>query len=172
MNLNRDHLSEKSVQDSWIFSSGLNTVHRVRLDSLSTLLHPSIWYLFQRQDRTHWNHKKCSATGNRTPVSRVTGGDTHHYTIVESYPFPYFSIYSMNYQIECFKRNDLEPNHKCIQTFTIIIISLTRVRKGSVKIWIFFAMKNGLFQTTKIILSKLSRFSPSWTKLLNLISSI
>ena len=28
--------------------------------------------------------KKCSATGNRTPVSRVTGGDTHHYTIVES----------------------------------------------------------------------------------------
>ena len=28
--------------------------------------------------------KKCSATGNRTPVSRVTGGDTHHYTIVET----------------------------------------------------------------------------------------
>ena len=27
--------------------------------------------------------KKYSATGNRTPVSRVTGGDTHHYTIVE-----------------------------------------------------------------------------------------
>ena len=23
----------------------------------------------------------CSDTGNRTPVSRVTGGDTHHYTI-------------------------------------------------------------------------------------------
>ena len=29
------------------------------------------------------NLKKYSATGNRTPVSRVTGGDTHHYTIVE-----------------------------------------------------------------------------------------
>ena len=27
--------------------------------------------------------KEYSATGNRTPVSRVTGGDTHHYTIVE-----------------------------------------------------------------------------------------
>ena len=27
--------------------------------------------------------KRYSATGNRTPVSRVTGGDTHHYTIVE-----------------------------------------------------------------------------------------
>ena len=27
--------------------------------------------------------KGYSATGNRTPVSRVTGGDTHHYTIVE-----------------------------------------------------------------------------------------
>ncbi len=25
--------------------------------------------------------KKCSETGNWTPVSRVTGGDTHHYTI-------------------------------------------------------------------------------------------
>ena len=27
--------------------------------------------------------EKYSATGNRTPVSRVTGGGTHHYTIVE-----------------------------------------------------------------------------------------
>ena len=27
--------------------------------------------------------KKYSASGNRTPVSRVTGGDTHHYTNVE-----------------------------------------------------------------------------------------
>ena len=25
----------------------------------------------------------CSATGNRTPVSRVTGGDTSHYTMTE-----------------------------------------------------------------------------------------
>jgi gamma-glutamyltranspeptidase len=25
----------------------------------------------------------CSATGNRTPVSRVTGGDTSHYTIAD-----------------------------------------------------------------------------------------
>ena len=29
------------------------------------------------------NTKKSSATGNRTPVSRVTGGDTSHYTIAE-----------------------------------------------------------------------------------------
>jgi hypothetical protein len=27
--------------------------------------------------------KKCSVTGNRTPVSRVTGGDTSHYTMTE-----------------------------------------------------------------------------------------
>ena len=27
--------------------------------------------------------KGVSATGNRTPVSRVTGGDTSHYTIAE-----------------------------------------------------------------------------------------
>ena len=27
--------------------------------------------------------KLYSATGNRTPVSRVTGGDTSHYTIAE-----------------------------------------------------------------------------------------
>ena len=32
--------------------------------------------------------KKYSASGNRTPVSRVTGGDTHHYTNVELFiPF-------------------------------------------------------------------------------------
>ena len=64
----------------------LNTVRRVRLDSLSTLFHPSIWFLFQQWDIIKQNvskTKKCSATGNRTPVSRVTGGDTHHYTIVE-----------------------------------------------------------------------------------------
>jgi hypothetical protein len=29
------------------------------------------------------NRKGFSATGNRTPVSRVTGGDTSHYTIAE-----------------------------------------------------------------------------------------
>ena len=29
--------------------------------------------------------KKCvSPAGNRTPVSRVTGGDTHHYTTEDS----------------------------------------------------------------------------------------
>ena len=38
--------------------------------------------------------KKYSATGNRTPVSRVTGGDTHHYTIVEMLKFS--SVYYMN----------------------------------------------------------------------------
>ena len=27
--------------------------------------------------------KKSSPTGNRTPASRVTGGDTDHYTIEE-----------------------------------------------------------------------------------------
>ena len=27
---------------------------------------------------------QSSATGNRTPVSRVTGGDTSHYTIAEA----------------------------------------------------------------------------------------
>ena len=38
------------------------------------------------------NHfiKRYSATGNRTPVSRVTGGDTHHYTIVEMLEDPFF----------------------------------------------------------------------------------
>ena len=44
--------------------------------------------------------KKCSATGNRTPVSRVTGGDTHHYTIVESSNRPRVLIIFQNF---CFK---------------------------------------------------------------------
>ena len=42
--------------------------------------------------------KKCSATGNRTPVSRVTGGDTHHYTIVESFAYVPMSIFQKRYQ--------------------------------------------------------------------------
>ena len=29
------------------------------------------------------NPKRISPAGNRTPVSRVTGGDTHHYTTEE-----------------------------------------------------------------------------------------
>ena len=29
------------------------------------------------------SYKKLSAMGNRTPVSRMTGGDTSHYTIAE-----------------------------------------------------------------------------------------
>ena len=44
---------------------------------------------------TKINNKKCSATGNRTPVSRVTGGDTHHYTIVELINMHKFAIYNM-----------------------------------------------------------------------------
>ena len=36
-----------------------------------------------KTSRYYWYHKKFSASGNRTPVSRVTGGDTHHYTNVE-----------------------------------------------------------------------------------------
>ena len=30
-----------------------------------------------------YNKQKSSPAGNRTPVSRVTGGDTHHYTTEE-----------------------------------------------------------------------------------------
>ena len=48
--------------------------------------------------------KKCSPTGNRTLVSRVTGGDTHHYTIED-------------YEIHAFRKgstfawNILKENH-------------------------------------------------------------
>ena len=38
------------------------------------------------------HNKKRSASGNRTPVSRVTGGDTHHYTNVELF-IPFHSMY-------------------------------------------------------------------------------
>ena len=34
---------------------------------------------YQKQQQKH-----VSPTGNRTPVSRVTGGDTHHYTIEDN----------------------------------------------------------------------------------------
>ena len=43
------------------------------------------------------NKKKSSPAGNRTPVSRVTGGDTHHYTTEDfrtrlSYIFLFYFI--------------------------------------------------------------------------------
>ena len=34
--------------------------------------------------RNEKKKKKFSPAGNRTPVSRVTGGDTHHYTTEDS----------------------------------------------------------------------------------------
>ena len=35
------------------------------------------------RQRRNFKEKKFSPAGNRTPVSRVTGGDTHHYTTEE-----------------------------------------------------------------------------------------
>ena len=65
------------------------------------------------------NKKKCSATGNRTPVSRVTGGDTHHYTIVETLKiaFVYFINVCFTIMIFHFFRN----LNKIIKKFIIII---------------------------------------------------
>jgi hypothetical protein len=38
-------------------------------------------FLFKAHSRRMFQKEKChSPSGNRTPVSRVTGGDTHHYT--------------------------------------------------------------------------------------------
>ena len=39
-----------------------------------------------------FNEKKfISPTGNRTPVSRVTGGDTYHYTIEDNWLRAHFT---------------------------------------------------------------------------------
>ena len=37
-----------------------------------------------RQNKQYFQKKNFSVSGNRTPVSRVTGGDTHHYTNTDS----------------------------------------------------------------------------------------
>ena len=41
---------------------------------------PSFLSLYQGRK---WGKKNISPAGNRTPVFRVTGGDTHHYTTEE-----------------------------------------------------------------------------------------
>ncbi len=56
-------------------------------------MHPQMfgkWKLLKVRDKEeklrleNWQKKeKYSPAGNRTPVSRVTGGDTHHYTTEE-----------------------------------------------------------------------------------------
>ena len=43
---------------------------------------------------------KTSPTGNRTPVSRVTGGDTHHYTI-EKYVFTRSGSFTSPFLLQC-----------------------------------------------------------------------
>ncbi len=40
----------------------------------------SCWYRFNISYQNH-EKKNISPTGNWTPVSRVTGGDTDHYTV-------------------------------------------------------------------------------------------
>ena len=43
--------------------------------------------------------KKFSPAGNRTPVSRVTGGDTYHYTTEDTFPVInciYYTFYSLS----------------------------------------------------------------------------
>ena len=42
---------------------------------------PSFLSLYQGKK---WGKKNISLAGNRTPVFRVTGGDTHHYTTEDS----------------------------------------------------------------------------------------
>ena len=49
-------------------------IHRCTILSILSTVH-LLWKLASK--------KNLSATGNRTPVSRVTGGDTSHYTIAE-----------------------------------------------------------------------------------------
>ena len=37
-------------------------------------------FRFISEEKKNEKHSRASPSGNRTPVSRVTGGDTHHYT--------------------------------------------------------------------------------------------
>ena len=41
------------------------------------------FYFVSKSGKGKKNHTSISSAGNRTPVSRVTGGDTHHYTTEE-----------------------------------------------------------------------------------------
>ena len=53
---------------------------------VSCLFWPLIWKKvdLRIEKKNETKKKKSSPTGNRTPVSRVTGGDTYHYTIEEA----------------------------------------------------------------------------------------
>ena len=57
---------------------GIYTTHNVDLSSsLRDASHR------EEEQKAKKHQKKCSVTGNRTPVSRVTGGDTSHYTMTD-----------------------------------------------------------------------------------------
>ena len=44
-------------------------------------------------------HKNASPAGNRTPVFRVTGGDTHHYTTEVEFVRSFYRL--RPYHVEC-----------------------------------------------------------------------
>ncbi len=71
-----------------------------------------------------------SPSGNRTPVSRVTGGDTHHYTneelIVQKWVWPSFNLTTTKRRPVCFrtmeeKKRDCSANRQDYCLFLLFV---------------------------------------------------
>ena len=67
----REHLSIRTF-------AFRNTINLSNSSNSNLRVKKSIWSI-----HLHPKTKRISPAGNRTPVSRVTGGDTHHYTTEE-----------------------------------------------------------------------------------------
>ena len=87
-------------------------------------------------NRKNWNlfKKENSAAGNRTPVSRVTGGDTNHYTTADGTVLPYASLHENPSQIN-------PPN--CVNIWHV------RVHNNIVS-WVDFTTRYHFVSTFKI----------------------
>ena len=60
--------------------------------------------------------KKSSPAGNRTPVSRVTGGDTYHYTTEDTYITMYVFIKTVK---SCNRKQEYKQLHILSETVTL-----------------------------------------------------
>ena len=67
-----------------------------------------------------------SPAGNRTPVSRVTGGDTYHYTTEELQTIELFFYLKICIMVHIFLRQFLRKDFSLISIFFILQISFKR----------------------------------------------
>ena len=119
-----------------------------------------------------------SATGNRTPVSRVTGGDTSHYTIADAYIIFNFGDQFIYKNVACLKLLKLgtwHPNlptnnesksvtHRGVVSCGAPTSPNIYIGRNSTKFGNHMIHKLFVYFSTKILLAMVLRHPSKWSK--------